>query len=62
MSNFWTIVTGRLRSELCHWGVKAAFEAFGRDYEQVRGSVSVILEGFLVDLMLIFRTHPWLCS
>ena len=38
------------------------FDHTRRDYEQVRGSVSVILEGFLVDLMLIFRTHPWLCS
>ena len=25
---------------------KAAFEAFGRDYEQVRGSVSTVLKDF----------------
>lgn len=41
---------------------KQAFEAFGRDFEQIRGSVSSHLDGLLFLMILFFRTLPWFCS
>ena len=40
---------------------KEAFEAFGHDYIQIRGSVSFFIKDFHI---LIFspRMHQWLCS